>query len=236
MRVAILSDIHGHLHALDAVLQHVDAEGPVDHIVVAGDLCVFGPRPKEVLDRLRELRCEIVQGNTDLWLVDSSSLPDDDSVRDAVEWTKVQLDDDDLSLIRKLGFSHEVAPAPGHSLLTVHANPHDLVAPITPDTDIGEITRLTENVMAEVLAFGHIHIPFVRRAGGLTLANVGSVGIPFDGDTRSSYATFEWDGDQWTVLHHRVEYDIEATVKDMRKQRLPNHKDWIKALRQASRL
>lgn len=235
MRVAILSDIHGYLISLDAVLQDLDAGGPFDHIVVAGDLCVFGPRPKEVLDRLRELPCEIVQGNTDLWLVDSGSLPGDEKARDAAEWTKAKLDDDDLSLIRELSFSYEVTPAPGHSLLTVHANPHDLVAMITAETDIGELTRLTENVMAEVLVFGHIHIPFVRKAGGLTLANVGSVGIPLDGDTRSSYATFEWDGNQWTISHHRVEYDLEATVKDMREQHMPYVKDRIKVLRDASR-
>lgn len=235
MRVAVLSDIHGYLIALDAVLQDLDASGPFDHIVVAGDLCVFGPRPKEVLDRLRELPCEIVQGNTDLWLVDSGSLPDDESVRDAVEWTKAQLDEDDLSLIRELSFSYEIAPAPGHSLLAVHANPHDLVAVINPDTDIGELTRLTENVMAEVLVFGHIHIPFVRRTGGLTLANVGSVGVPLDGDPRSSYASFVWDGNQWNISHHRVEHDLDATVADMRKRRMPHVKDRIRILRNASR-
>lgn len=235
MRIAILSDIHGNIRALDTVLQDVERRGPFDQLVIAGDLCVFGPRPKEVIDRLRELPCEIVQGNTDLWLVDPDSMPTgDESVPEIVAWTRDRLEPADLSLLSGLGFSYEFTPVRGYDLLVVHANPHDLVAPIYPDTDIGELTRLTENVMAEVLAFGHVHIAFVRKVGGLTLVNAGSVGMPRDGDIRASYAALEWDGNLWQIAHHRVEYDLEATAEEIRKGRMPHAKQRIKILREAS--
>lgn len=236
MRVAILSDIHGYLEALNAVLEDIDGRGSLDHIVVAGDLCMFGPRPNEVLGRLREIPCEIIQGNTDAFMVDAGSLPSvDDKVRDFREWAKARLDDDDLSLLRDLSFSYEITPVRGHSLLVVHANPHDLVTPIFRDTEIGEVKRLTQNVTAEVLAFGHVHIPFLRRIGDLTLASVGSVGIPFDGDPRACYATLQWDGTHWSVSHHRVEYDLDATVEDMRTRQIPHAEDQIKVVREAAR-
>ncbi|MFQ5946289.1 MAG: metallophosphoesterase family protein [Anaerolineae bacterium] len=235
MRVAILSDIHGNIRALDAVLGDLEERGPFDHLVIAGDLCVFGPRPKEVVDRLREIPCEIVQGNTDLWLVDPESMPAGDrSTSETVAWTRDRLEKEDLSLLQGLGFSYEVTPVRGHDLLVVHANPHDLVAPIYPDTDIGELTRLTENVVAEVLAFGHVHIAFVRKVGGLTLVDVGSVGMPRDGDSRASYAALEWDGNSWHIAHHRVEYDLDGTAEQMRKGRMPHAKQRIKILREAS--
>ena len=235
MRIAILSDIHGNITALDAVLQDVERRGPFDHLVIAGDLCVFGPRPKEVIDRLRELPSEIVQGNTDRWLVDPDSMPtEDEPVSEIVAWTRDRLEQADLTLLSGLGFSYEVTPVRGHDLLVVHANPHDLVAPIYPDTDIGELTRLTENVMAEVMAFGHVHIAFVRKIGGLTLVDAGSVGMPRDGDTRASYVALEWDGNLWKIAHHRVDYDLEATVEEIKKGRMPHAKERIQILRQAS--
>lgn len=236
MRVAILSDIHGNLLALSAVLEDLERQGPLDHLVVAGDLCVFGPQPKEVLARLRDLPCEIIQGNTDLWLIDPSSMPEGDSeASEIAEWTRGMLDDDDLALISRLRFSYEIAPVRGHSLLIVHANPHDLIAPIRMDTDLGEITRLTENVMAEVLAFGHVHIPFIRRVGGLTLACVGSVGAPLDEDVRPCYAILEWDGDRWLIQHHRVPYDVKAAIREIQHSGIPHAKKRAALLRAARR-
>ena len=65
MRLALLSDIHGNLPALDAVLADMDAQGPFDAIGIAGDLCEWGPQPRAVLERVRTLECPVVQGNTD---------------------------------------------------------------------------------------------------------------------------------------------------------------------------
>src|SRR5437763_6837212 len=65
MRLAILSDTHGNLSALEAVLADMDAHGPFDAIGIAGDLCEWGPQPRAVLERVRALDCPVVQGNTD---------------------------------------------------------------------------------------------------------------------------------------------------------------------------
>lgn len=234
MRIAILSDIHGNLVALEAVLADIDRQGPFDRLVVAGDLCMAGPHPAEVIARLRSIPCRVIKGNTDAWLVKPPTVPSgNDRLREIVSWTRERLSRDDLDYLAALPFQVEISPARGHDLLVVHANPHDLETPIRPDTSLGELTRLTENVGAEVLAFGHVHIPFVRRVGGLTLVCVGSVGSPLDGDPRAAYAIPNWDGNRWAIEHRRAEYDVEATARDMRHVKMPSAKHWAERLRRA---
>ena len=109
MRIAVLSDIHGNLFALDACLADLEAQGGADAIVVAGDLCLAGPKPKKVLQRLEELGVACVRGNTDRYLCDGASDGEQSAADLArIDWTRRELGERWLSWLRDLPFAMRI--------------------------------------------------------------------------------------------------------------------------------
>jgi predicted phosphodiesterase len=209
MRVVIFSDIHGNVVALEAVLAAIRRQATPDALFVAGDLVVQGPRPAETLGLLRSLGgARFVKGNTDQYLIDRG----DD--QEQVDFARARLADDDIAFVRGLPFEQRLEVAPGHELLVVHANPRDLEGQIKPDSADALIRPWFEGVTAEVVAFGHYHVPFTRQLDGRTLVDVASVGLPRDGDRRAVYAALTFERGAWRVEHHRVPFDIEAVARD----------------------
>jgi predicted phosphodiesterase len=209
MRIVIFSDVHGNVVALEAVLAAIRREAAPDALFVAGDLVLLGPRPAEALALLRSIDgARFVKGNTDEYLLDGSQ----DKL--AVEFARSHLSDDEVAFVRDLPFEQGLDVAPGHELLVVHANPCDLEGAIKPDSADALVRPWFDDVTAEVVAFGHYHVPFVRQLDQWTLVDVASVGLPRDGDQRAVYATLTWEDGRWQIEHHRVAFDIEAVARD----------------------
>lgn len=215
MRIVIMSDIHGNVVALEAVLADIHRHAAPDALIVAGDLAMVGPRPAEAVALLRGLDAAFVMGNCDRYIVDRE---DDEEVRFALE----RLSDADMAFLADLPFGQQVEAAPGHELLVVHANPHNLEDPIKPDMPESLVRPLLEGVDADVLAFGHYHVPFARRLDPWLLVDVASVGLPRDGDRRAVYAVLTWDGAAWQAEHRRVPFDIEAVARDYKAVGFPH--------------
>ena len=213
-RLAIVSDVHGNLTALDAVIADVERRG-IEHVVHGGDLVLGGCQPAQVLDRVSELGWPGILGNTDemLWrpeeqerqvarapkLRDYLALLFDDFAPATVEL----LGEERLARLRRLPGEHREGP-----LLVVHASPGDLWRAPMPDAEDAELLSAYGGQGASTVVYGHIHRPFVRRLGELTVANSGSVGSPLDGDPRAAYALI--DGGEVEIV--RVEYDVELEV------------------------
>jgi len=242
MRIALISDIHGNLVALEAVLADMAQNGPFDEVVVAGDLAWSGPWPAEVVDRVRALDAVVIQGNTDAFF---RRQPDDapEGKHEArfarhLTWMLQQLGSERANYLASLPFSHRISPAPGHDLLVVHANPIDLDQPITSQMSEADLDKLLLPEHGEpdweVLAFGHIHVPFTRRWRGRLLVDVASVGSPMDGDRRAAYAILTWDGTTWHAEHRRVFYETPVVVRQMREGGLPRGKHFAERLMAAS--
>ena len=228
MRIVIFSDVHGNAIALEAVLAAIRREAAPDALFVAGDLVLLGPRPAEALALLRALDgARFVIGNTDKYLLDYS----DDY--EEVAFARARLSADDLAFIRGLPFEQRLTVAPGHELLVVHANPRDLEEPIKPDGAEALIRPLLEGVTAEVVAFGHYHVPFMRRLDRWILVDVASVGMPRDGDQRAVYATLTWERGAWRIEHHRVPFDIEAVARDYTDVGFPDAEEAARRLLKA---
>jgi predicted phosphodiesterase len=208
VRIVIFSDVHGNVVALEAVLAAIRRDAAPDALFMAGDLAMVGPRPAEAMALLRALDARFVIGNTDKYLIDE---PPGDA---EVDWTRARLSADDMAFLRDLPFEQRLEVAPGRELLVVHANPRDLEEPIKPGSADALIRPLLEGVTAEVVAFGHYHVPFVRRLDRWTLVDVASAGFPRDGDQRGVYATLTWEHGAWQVEHHRVPFDIQAVARD----------------------
>jgi predicted phosphodiesterase len=238
MRVALLSDIHGNLLALDAVLADMTRRGPYDQVAVAGDLVWAGPWPAEVVDRIRGLDATVVQGNTDAFLArqpaETPAGKRDDRFAEQLAWVTAQLGAERTAYLTNLPFSTRISPGPGRDLLVVHANPVDLERAILPnmsDAGLDELLLLAGPAADWVaLAFGHLHAPFRRMWRGRLLADIASAGLPMDRDRRAVYAIMTWTAAAWGVEHHRVAYDADATAKRMRKSGMPRGKHFAERL------
>lgn len=236
MRLAVLSDIHGNLDALEAVLYDLQAQGGADHLWVLGDLAAFGPDPSTCIQTVRELpEVKVIQGNTDRYLVTGvrpripnpteenwGTLPALLQERDATfTWTLTQLNWEEGEYLMKLGTDLSLEIDGYGWVVGFHAVPGDdegMLTPETPDHDVRDALLDREGR----LAFGgHTHIPMDRDLGDWRMVNPGSIGFPFDGDSRAAYALVNFENGTAEVNIRRVAYDIEAVITKLQQQDHP---------------
>jgi putative phosphoesterase len=224
MRLAIVSDIHGNLTALEAVIADLSRRG-VDRVVHGGDLALAGCQPAEVVDRVRELGWPGIVGNTDelLWRPEQRETQLGNAPKlhallrllfdDYAPATREKLGDERLGWLRRLPDEHRE-----QDFVLVHASPGDLWRAPLPDADDATLGATYGSCDARTVVYGHIHRPYVRRLGQITIANTGSVGSPFDGDPRASYLLLDMDEAQLI----RVDYDIEQEIDLVRRSSHPD--------------
>jgi predicted phosphodiesterase len=230
MRVAVVSDIHGNVRGLDACLKDLAAQGGADQIVAAGDLCIYGPRPVDVLERLREIGARCVRGNTDRAVGDIEANIDEDEEAEEILWQRKRLGPEWTRWLRDLPFSIRVGDG-RDALLVVHATPKDDCVHVWPDADDAFLERIFEGVEERTIAFGHLHLSYVRVWRDRLLVNVSSAGLPKDGDPRACYAIFTQRSGGWEVKHRRVAFDVEKVVREIEKSGMPHRKRRIEILR-----
>lgn len=248
MRLAVLSDVHGNLLALEAVLADIEAQSRPDATWVLGDLVVIGPWPAETLARLRALpSVAFLQGNIDRCTVtgrrpglpirspaDWTGAPAHLAERDAnFRWTVEQLSYADYEFLRDLPPRLEM-DVPGYGrVVGVHATPTDDETAILPDAPDEKFRPHLANLDARLLLCGHTHRPVERTVDGVRIVNAGSVGVPLDGDPRPAYCLLDFEGDQCAAAIHRVTYDREAVLAEMERVEHPA-REWVgRILREA---
>ena len=209
--IALLSDIHGNLPALEAVLADLAAQA-ADAIFILGDLVNGCPWSAEVLDRLVDLRWPMLLGNHDDAVLQLGTPRMEARYADrrryaALWWTREHLTSRHLDLLARLPLeaSPQLAGAP--PLRLVHGLPGNFFVGIRPDSPEAWAARHLARVAEETVAGGHTHVPMVRRVARWLVVNVGAVGISYDGDPRASYALLRGDAAGWQVEIRRVEYD-----------------------------
>lgn len=226
MKAAFISDIHGNAFALEAVLEDI-AKKQIDQIYVLGDLCFRGPNPKQALDLIRSLNANVIKGNADEWVVrgiQKGEVPDKalDVMKKEREWTVAHLDSADIDYLQNLPQTLQI-DLNGKAILAFHATPNSLFDIIRPDTDDVHLEkRLMAENMADFYIYGHIHLPYIRFLNGKTVLNIGSVGLPFDGQAMASYGIVEAEDGNVRVSIERVNYDIEKTVQQYMENDYPN--------------
>ena len=232
MRIAILSDIHGNLVGLDACLADLHAQGGADVIVAAGDLCLDGPKPKRVLQRLQEIGAKCVRGNTERFICDPDSALSElsDADRKQISWARSEIGEKWLAWLAQLPFSQRFGE-PENELLVVHANPASDNEHLWPDADDATLERLIGDEKAPVIAFGHLHLPYVRIWRGKMLVNVASAGLPKDGDPRAGYAILTQCSGGWEVKHRRVAFDVKKVATQLADCGIPESAELISTLR-----
>lgn len=240
MRIALISDIHGNLAALQAVLRTIDRER-IDRVVCLGDVAAMGPQPRDVLARLRGLAAALVMGNADAELLDPAAMiaaaQTDDARRfaDMTQWAADRLDDADRAFIASFPPTVDVALPNGQHLLCCHGSPRsfdDVIVAATPDEELDGMIGTHE---AALYAGGHTHVRMLRAWRGREIVNPGSVGLAYrflpDGSVREpAWAEFAIvaAADEGTVeiALRRVPYDREVTVRAMHERGMPHAAWW----------
>ena len=230
-----MSDVHGNLRALEAVFADIDRAGKFDFLVAAGDHVFKGPFPRETLALLDD-RCDVLlTGNTDAYLTSEIDLkarlrPDHWKLA-LVDWTRDRLGASGVRKLRGLAFEADCTPRAGRRVQFVHANPKDLEASLPPDAPESAIEPLCREVTADLLVFGHVHIPYVRRYKKLTLIDVASAGNPKDGDVRPAWTAITFTAEhKWKVEQRRVSYDAAAAARDHARSGMPGGEKLAKRL------
>jgi putative phosphoesterase len=201
VRVAAISDIHGNLPALEAVLAEIDREG-VDEIVVAGDTA-HGAWPAEVVDLLVEQGAMVVRGNADREVIARS-----DRYGPLVPWSADRLGERRLAVVRSWPLTVGVSVDVLGDVLVCHSTPSSedpIYTRITPDAALVETFA---GVEADVVVVGHTHMQYDRvLSSGLRIVNPGSVGMPYEGHQGAFWAVLGPD-----VQFRHTEYDVEAAA------------------------
>ncbi len=239
MRVALFSDVHGNLAALEAVLAKIDEGERVDVKVFAGDAVLFGPSPGEVVERLQASDIVCLRGNCDAIIAGriEQQLPPDPAVREALrahkEWTMARLSDAQIQWLAERPAQYRISPPdsddPRRALVVTHATPRDVdddVRFCSPDLTREEAKEVFGPADAGVVAFGHRHGHFINMYDDLTLVNVSSASMTPDGIAAAAYTIATWHGDHWSFEQHRIAYDIAAELERAQTRDLPFHPWW----------
>lgn len=221
--IAVISDIHGNLPALQAALREIDRLSPTQ-VIVAGDLALLGPQPAECVELIRRRGYPTIRGNTDEWL---TKVPT--TITDAISWTSAQLSDADRRFLAGLPFLWRF-PNPAGDLVVVHATPWSISDVIPPDASESLVSRVFTDSDAAVVVYGHIHIAYMREFNGRLLVNPGSVGVPNEHDKRAAFAVLATSAGTWRVTLLRAEYDVEAVVEASRRSGYPGSGRFIQGL------
>lgn len=227
MRIAIVSDVHGNRRAFEAVLADLRQVAP-DVVLHGGDLAYGGAHPAEIVDQIRALGWPGVRGNTDemLWAPESLTAfaaktpqlgPLFALIQDLIPPTLASLGKERLRWL-------EGCPArySGEGFSLVHASPGDLWHAPMPNASDEELQKTYAPLGSAIVVYGHIHRPYIRRVGEMTVANTGSVSQSYDGDRRASYLMMEGE----SVSIRRVEYDVESEANELLRSELP-HAEWM---------
>lgn len=230
-RIAVISDIHGNIPALEAVLEDIKSRN-IERIFCLGDLVGKGPDSYMAVELVRTHCEKVVKGNWDDLMLKSD-------VTDVVKWHQHQLTKEQLSYLEHLPFVIEFYMS-GRYVRLFHASPFSVWTRIQPwdymekRLSMFENTKNTSYIIPNVVGYGDVHNAYVQNFRGKTLFNTGSVGNPLE-ITQASYAILEGEygslvTKSFSIQLVRVPYNIERAIEQAKNAKLPDLDDYIKEL------
>ncbi|MBC3539210.1 metallophosphoesterase family protein [Rufibacter sediminis] len=250
MRIALFSDVHANLPALQAVLAHMDTQN-LDALYCLGDLVGYAPWPNEVVAEIRKRRIPTIAGNYDEGVGLASpncgcaykTDTEKDLGQQSIDFTNRIVTEETRQYLRmlprhlRLTFLDDSREENRMELLLVHGSPRKINEYLFEDRPEKSFLRLMEEANADLLFFGHTHKPYHRvlpyehqsQTRYRHAINIGSVGKPKDGDPRAGYVILELTPDskltQKESIHVefvRVPYDVEKAAQAVEASPLPN--------------
>jgi putative phosphoesterase len=224
MKIGLIADVHGNLHAFKAVLAALETEG-VDFTLCAGDLVGYGAQPSGVIRLMRERGIPSVCGNYDYAVAQGldtasrtpSSPRNEVLKRAALRWALENVTPNEQRYLGSLPWMMRFA-FDGLHVAVVHAGLEYLDAWYEPEYPQA-MESLSKRIDADVIVMGHTHRSFAHRVSSRVMVNPGAVGRSLDGDTRAAFAVL--DTDTLEIGFHRVEYDLRGAVRMIEKSGMP---------------
>jgi predicted phosphodiesterase len=236
MQLALISDIHGNLVALDAVLADLAGRN-IEHILCLGDVAAGGSQVRGVIARLQELSCPIVMGNTDAWLLHPQLTERKNQfaqkVQDNEFWSSQQLTEDDKAFLNTFRPTIEWPLENGQNLFAYHGSPRSFKEGLLPTTPDETLEQAFANTDAAIYVGGHTHAQMLRRYKDKLVLNPGSVGAAWVDVSPGSlkalwaeYAIVNVEGHMLNVELCRVPFDVEAYSESILASGMP-HAEWV---------
>lgn len=223
MKVAVLSDLHGNLQALQSVIADIKAE-QCEKVLCLGDLAMAGPLPVTTVDFIMR-NCSdwvIIQGNTDKLIADFSLDIYNKMQKVYPVMANALLDDANIMDGELKEYLGSLPPRKelmieGVSVLMVHGSARRMNEDILPNMKLSQVEEMIEGELADLILCGHTHVPCgYQTLTKKTVVNVGSVGRPMTGIPKANYVIIDFDRGAFTVKHKEIEYDCETAAQIMR--------------------
>ena len=236
MKLAFISDIHGNTTALEAVLSDIKGRN-VEKVFVLGDLCFRGPEPQRSLDLVMSLETKVIKGNADEWVVrgvDKGEVPDKalEAMNKERDWTYSKLGMESIEYLRNLPTELKLE-FENVKIHAFHATPDSLFEVVLPNENDQILKEKMMRIEADIYLYAHIHKPFIRYLNGKCIMNLGSVGLPFDGLAKSSYALIDIEENRFLTSIIRVSYDVNEVINQFVESDYPNSEQMVNILRNA---
>lgn len=227
MKIAVISDIHGNMQALEAVLADIEKEN-CEKIFCLGDLAMAGPEPVKAIEKIKSLsdkgKLELIQGNTDEMIGNYNqeilqrvrkSAP---IMANALE-NDVQIIPDELKEFLKHLPPQKELEIEGVKVLLVHGSPRKNDENIMPDMPVEQIQEILKGVDADLIFCGHTHLPCGYQTNSKqTIVNDGSVGRPFTPEPKACYVVAEFKDKSFEIQHKFIEYDRQKASEILAKR------------------
>jgi predicted phosphodiesterase len=236
MQIALISDIHGNLVALDAVLADLTTRN-IEHILCLGDVAAGGSQVRGVIARLQELSCPIVMGNTDAWLLHPQLTERKNQfaqkVQDIELWSSQQLTEDDKAFLSTFRPTIEWPLENGQSLLAYHGSPRSFKEGLLPTTPDEVLELAFADTDASIYVGGHTHAQMFRRYKDKLVLNPGSVGLAWvdvsPGSLKAPWAEYAIVNVEGHTLHVelcRISFDVDRIIESVQASDMP-HAEWV---------
>jgi predicted phosphodiesterase len=219
-RLAILSDIHGNLPGLEAIIEDM-AQFQPDHVISAGDQINVGPFSAQVMQRIHELGWTMIRGNHEYYLLEFNTPREPESRRGWVtlRYLAEQLAGRWYNTIAAMPDELTLVYPDGPPIRVMHGLPGDVWNSLHRLSSDDEVRRKLAGVAEPTVIAGHYHLPFEKRVDGRQVLNPGSVGLPMDGRSDASYLILDSTGDGWQATFRRVPVDLEPVFAEFERQR-----------------
>ena len=223
VKVAVISDLHGNIEALNSVFEDIDNLG-IKKVLILGDLAIMGPEPNEAINFTRKLSekydTEIIQGNTDLMIINEGLPNFPEFIQNAIQYAKDTVSAENKEYLKNLPAQKSIVIGKT-SILMVHGSPRKNDENILPAKPIEEIKPMIEGVKESLILCGHTHLPAGYQIEKQTIVNDGSVGRPLTGDQKACYVVLDIDEEKentFSVEHRFIAFDVQKAAQKLGAQ------------------
>lgn len=219
MKIAVISDIHGNIFALNEVLKDIEKQN-VNYTICLGDLVGYGCNPNEVVERIRNEKIPCIKGNYDASVIDKdyTFIRENEVNSFSLPWAVKTVTDENIDFLKELPSSITLE-FNDQKIQFVHGSPRKINEYLTEDYD--KIYEVINEFNYDVLVCAHTHIPYVRKVESKTIINDGSVGKPKNGTPNGTYLILNITEDSLIPEIHSVSYDYKRIMDIMKNLDFP---------------